>query len=78
MDQMLMCFLAGSRSVVLTKLFRLLCNVFGHLDFRTGSFRLQTSDLPGWDGFMKKLLWQLLIFFFLGGKDRVSDGEAIG
>lgn len=74
---MLMCFLAGSRSVVLTKLFRLLCIIFGHLDFRTDCFRLQTSDVPGWEGFMKKL-WQLLMFFFSGGKDRVSNGEAIG
>lgn len=57
MDQMLMCFLAGSRAVVLTKLFRLLCIIFGHLDFRTDSFILQISDLPCWEGFMRKQLW---------------------
>lgn len=27
---------------------------------------------------MKKQLWQFLMLFFLGGKDRVSDDEATG
>lgn len=51
-------FFGGSRAVALTKLFGLLCVIFGHFDFRTDSFILQMSDLPGWEGFMKKQIWQ--------------------
>lgn len=66
MDQMLMCFLAGSRAVVLTKLFSLLCIVFGHLAFGILLYCRWVTSLIGKGSWRNNYgNYECFFFFFL-------------